>query len=235
MIIAWGKILQRIIAWGFLLFGLLVVDACYYRDPFVDLSHGYSVSASSPGSPAVLVYYPSEDPRPYSQLQAFRSLERTRGPDGKRTVLERYCIINTDNYEGEDFETYDEWQQAIRDRNARPPAGLLLENISNLRREKDLCYGAMSEGWFLLRIPDNQLITFDDREEWMRNVHRVTGGAPKPLLPPTHLSLQSRPISYLVGIAAVLAFFLLLQIIEIVKSLKTKRYQPTGPSEPGPA
>ena len=108
---SWRKTAIR---FGVLILGLLFLDGCLNRDPYVEVTGGYAIVAISPGSPCILWYSGSRDSRSYSDWIAHAlvmesesdilySLSRTGPPD---EVL--------------DFKSVQEWRIARREKNAQP-------------------------------------------------------------------------------------------------------------------
>lgn len=166
------------------IFAILCVDGCAYRDPGVELPHGYQVAAISAKSPCRLSYSSSRDERSYSNWSASKTYD-----DGK---LDSYDLFNPDSSELLQFDSETKWREAIAEKNANPKGMVAdLMNVTGYSTNNTHLIG-YSDGYFLLTYANHKLQTWDDAEPWMNAVEKETTLNPRSLYDPKSPFVQSR-------------------------------------------
>lgn len=143
----WRKMAFR---FALLLLGVMILDGCLYRDPYVNLTGGCEIGAISPGSPCHLHYSGYHDPRTYSEWIAQEGIaESTSDVD--------YHLFKKDPpRERLKFDSVNAWRVARRERNARPSFnGALAAGVRGFKNDDEFIIGEYYAGFFVLDVRDN--------------------------------------------------------------------------------
>jgi hypothetical protein len=155
-----------------LLFFLLCVDGCVYRDPYIQLPHGYGIGSISNSTPCSLEYGRQDD-RTYSTwIAADVSGCKT---DGVATPSYSLMNMTTDEYLAFDDESV--WRAAIRNHNVKPSQSWI-PDVANIRRfntREAFVFGDCEPGYFVLNIEENDVTIIPDEATWRSEVARLTG------------------------------------------------------------
>ena len=206
------RVATRATQWAVLLLFLVVVDACVYRDPSIELGSGYTLSAISPGSEVVLSYSSKRDPRPYSRW--FATDDRIIPSNRKPLSGQPLSLFNPETGARESYSSREEWRRQIKERRAVPPR-VRLSGVTGLRHCGSLVYGSTVDGFFILRIDDNDLQFWDTREAWECQVIQLLGKKPEKLRSPRSRLMQSRSPLYIVCVVVLLSTCVGIQFLEI--------------------
>lgn len=187
-----GRSIVRLI--GVLIF-LLCVDGCLYRDPYIELPHGYGIGSISNSTPCSLEYGQDDD-RSYSPWFAIKS----PAVETDELAMPRHVLMNSETDEYLEFESESRWREAIRERNVEPSQSWFpnVENIRQFNIRKHIVYGNCESGFFVLNIEDNDVRVLPDRTAWSIEVARLTGEPPGWMWNANSFFLKYRDPGYLV-------------------------------------
>jgi hypothetical protein len=177
---------------------VLIVDAYFYKDPFIDLGNGYVLSAESPGTLCDLSYMPSRDSRRYSGWVSREEL------DAPMKSEDRFSLWNPATGEYVTAPSREEWLRLRRQYGARPVyEGSVVPDVRSFRKLGQHVIGSSSGGWFILDVDNDTLDLYQDSAEWETQLRGLKGARDVSMYNPGSPFVHSgRPALYGSGLLA---------------------------------
>ncbi len=210
-----------------LIFFLLIVDGCLYRDPYIKLPNGYGIGSISPSTPCSLEYGRSE------QSDRNWHAGRATASDANGESVRYYWLSNIRSDEFLRFDSKEDWRAAINEYRVAPSDTWMprVEMIQHFNWRHFVIFGDCDGGHFIADTEHDDLRIIADTSEWRAEVDRLTGATPGFMWSASSFWLRHRDPAYL----AVMATLTAVCLIVIYRRRQIRMGQRTATATPHPS